>query len=103
MEAQQKATRSKRVKLELDAKINRLKLVEASCVAKELMNARHQYFEYRDKPNKHLDGVLAESRGKQTVPEVMISDDGKGGGGESLKDVLKVFSDYYNIKVLGQL
>lgn len=94
LEAQHKATGRQTFKEELDLKISKLKLIEASCAAKSIMYARQQMFDFRDKPNKLLARILAQGHLRQSIPGVMISKTGEEVC--LLGDKLKVFSEYYN-------
>lgn len=73
LEEVHKTTRSKAVKQELDVLILKLKLTDATSLAREVMFAKQQAFEYRDKPSRQLAHVLAESQEKTVLGEVMIS------------------------------
>lgn len=78
LEAQYKTNRSKELKYKLDSKINEIKLIEASEAAKEIMYAKQQQFEYRNKPNnfKQLAKILSNSVTIPSVAEVMKAKNG---------------------------
>lgn len=67
---------SKEFKYELDTKLNEIKLIEATEAAQEIMYTKQQYFKYRNKPNKQLAKVLAESTAKPSIADVMVAKDG---------------------------
>lgn len=52
LEAKHKSVKTKELKQELEAKVNELKLLEATAIAKEVLYARQQFFEYKDRPNR---------------------------------------------------
>lgn len=62
VETLHKATRCKETKQELDALVSKSKLLGVTMAARKVMFAKQQFFEFRDKPNKHLAQILAESR-----------------------------------------
>lgn len=57
----------------LDALTLKLKIIDTTSKAKGVLNVKQHYFEYRDKPNKTLAQVLAESVDKPTIAEVLCS------------------------------
>lgn len=76
LDAQHTVTRPHELKHELEEKVSVLKLIEATHAAKDVMYARQHILKYRDKPNKQLARILAESRENQVIPDIMVT---KGG------------------------
>lgn len=87
-----KTTQSQEVKQELEAAIFKLKELDATSAVKYLLYAK-RYFVYRDKLNKVLARVFAESVNKIALADVMFSKDGSLVS--SLEDELAAFSHYY--------
>lgn len=94
LEAKHKATGLKSIKKELDIKLGKLNLLEASQAAKSLLYAKQHLFEYRDRPNKQLANVLAQSKSMQSMSDSMVTINIEKV--ISMPDKLKVFAEYYN-------
>lgn len=94
VQAVHKGTRSLESKQELEALVAKLKVSEAVSVAKELLYAKQQSFECRDKPNKNWARLLAGTPNRLVISETTIAQDGLVQ--TSLEDKLDVFSIYYS-------
>lgn len=93
LEEGHKTTRSKEVKQELEAVTSKLKLAEATSLAKEVMFAK-QVFEYTDKCSRQSTHILIKSREKAVLAETMTSQDNIEV--TELKDRLKLLTEFYN-------
>lgn len=71
-----KATGSRKIKQELDIKVNKLRILEASRAAKSILYIWQQIFKHRDKPNKHLARILVQGRYTQSFQEITLRKDG---------------------------
>lgn len=76
LEAFHKATRSKEVKKDLDILVAKLKMTEAISAANEIISAKQQVLEYRDKPNRNVAGILTEVKDKLILPDIMYMSSG---------------------------
>lgn len=75
-EAKYKATGSGSLKQELNIKISKLHLMEASLAAKSMLYAKQHLFEYREKPNKQLARILAQHTSMQPLSDCMVTSNG---------------------------
>lgn len=73
--------------------VSKMKLIEVTQAAKEILFDKQRIFEFRNKPNKHLARLLWEKKPGSFLPEFMVSSKGETVSMTNYK--LHVIADYY--------
>lgn len=80
------------LKQKINSEIHKVKLIEVSQMARNVMYPKQKVFRYRDKPNTYLGQVLAEVKEKPSFPDFMLLKD--RAGVNTLQCKLKISSEY---------
>lgn len=93
LEERYKRTPTQKMKWRLDAETSKLKLIEVTQAARELMFSKQRTFEYRDTPNMFLAKILSDKHSRTLMPTYLMS---RGGTMvDAVQDKLRIFADYY--------